>query len=730
MAPEDQIVPFCGRSDLVLIPAAPGDGAWSVTVKDPLTLRYFRLGAEEHAVLELLDGRRTLADVALALRKRFPGGEISSANVGHFVTQLLKSGLLRATSTGFGRRVASWDAASLRRAKWGQLISLLSIRFRGVDPERFLVRIEPLTRVLTGRTALTVALALIVAATLAGLANLDRLFRELPSLGAIVSPANLPLLACCFVVIKVLHELGHAVACRRFGGECHEIGVILVAFMPLLYCDVTDSWMHSKRWPRIAVSLAGMLVELTLAAVCTFLWLATSRAGAGFESALFLNVMLICSVNTVLFNGNPLLRYDGYYVLSDLVGIPNLSAESRSVLWSVFDRWVLGVDDGVDHGRARRFWFLLCYGAASVVYRWVVMLAIIWFLHSTLKSFGLEVLSVVMAGPGIVLAIALPVVRLVKRSRQVTAEDGGRRPRVFGGLAAFAAVLLVAAVWPVPHHIHAPFVIQPGGDAGVFVATAGRIVDAVPPGTTVDAGDVLARLQNPEVALLVEQQELEVNRLTQRLKHVNAQRSRRPELAAQVRPTEEALASARSRLRELLDQQESLVIRSPTSGVVYPPPNRPRNAGLDGVNRSWSGSPLDAVNRGAFLEEQTLLCYVAKPAQVGAVLFVEQESAEFVQAGREIRFQPISDPGSGFAGRIERVALTRTTDVRREIVAAGLTAAPGPQGRLSYYQAEAALEGNRRSPLYAVGTARVRCGERSLAARIVRGLRRVFTTQL
>ena len=150
---------------------------------------------------------------------------------------------------------------------------------------------------------------------------------RLPEFQAFFSLQNVGWLALSVILAKTLHELGHALACRHFGGECHEMGVLLLVFLPCLYCNVSDAWMFNSRWRRVAVDVAGMYVELVLAAACTFLWWFTVP---GWINSICFNLMIVCSLNTLLFNGNPLLRYDGYYLLADLWEIPNLHERSAT----------------------------------------------------------------------------------------------------------------------------------------------------------------------------------------------------------------------------------------------------------------------------------------------------------------------------------------------------------------------------------------------------------------
>src|SRR5262249_10525062 len=155
-----------------------------------------------------------------------------------------------------------------------------------------------------------VLLALLLAIT-----HFSQLCARLPGASHFFSLATITHLWIAVAVVKVLHELGHGLSCKAFGGEVHEMGFMLLCLAPCLYCDVSDSWTISGKWRRMFVGFAGMYVELLIAATATFLWWFT--ADSMLINRLCLSLMIVCSVNTLMLNGNPLLRYDGYYVLSD-----------------------------------------------------------------------------------------------------------------------------------------------------------------------------------------------------------------------------------------------------------------------------------------------------------------------------------------------------------------------------------------------------------------------------
>ena len=210
-----------------------------------------------------------------------------------------------------------------------------------------------------------------------------------------MAASNWPWLFLVLAATKVLHELGHALACRHFGGECHEIGVMLLVFVPCLYCNVSDSWMLPNKWRRIAVAAAGMYVELVLASIATLLWWFSAP---GLFNAICLNTMLVCSLGTLLFNGNPLLRYDGYYILSDLIDVPNLGAESTAAVRRLAGRWFLGLDLADERMLpGRSSWLLALYAVASTAYRIVVIVAILWGLRELARPYQLEPLVALLA---------------------------------------------------------------------------------------------------------------------------------------------------------------------------------------------------------------------------------------------------------------------------------------------------------------------------------------------
>ena len=727
-AATDAIIPWRMRRDLIARTSAGGeDAGW--TLKDPLSLAYFRLREAEYAVFSLLDGCVTYGQMLESLRRKFPAEPWSLDNLKSFVGSLVQSGLVSSLRPGQGRLLSRQQERTRQRARWNALTNVMAIRWRGIDPEPWLRRLEPWTRSLFRPAFLTACVLLIAWALLLMTLRWETLARRLPEAMDLFGMGNLLPLVVVFIVIKVLHEFGHVLTCRHYGGECHELGIQVLMFMPLLYGDVTDAWMVSRRWPRIAISAAGIFVELVLASIATLLWW---QSVPGLLNSVFLNVMLVCSINTLLFNGNPLMRYDGYYVLADLLNLPNLAMQARQTVMSLCERLIAGVSDEEIELDSRRWWTLVVYGMASAVYRLFVTVGIVWFLH---HFFG-RGLGLIATGLSVMLvagAVLTPLREFVARVRQRQASQALSPRRLRNGLTVCGVLLAALLLIPLPYSVSAPFVVFPGDAQPVFVTVLGRIESAVPAGTRVRAGQLLGELANHEVLLHHERQIAEVARLTARLRTLEAQRGSNESAAIRLPTTRDALVNAQRRLQQLSEEVQRLRLKSPIEGIVLPPPNLARTPATDEQLPDWYGTPLEAINRGATVREQTLFCYVGDPARQDAVLLVDQNAVEFIRPGQTVRLRFLSDPGATREGRVEEVAAARSETVPRELTVAHLaavrhTSAGATPAEVSY-EVRVRLTDESATALYSPGQARIDCGMLSLGSRLWRLLRHTFSAE-
>ena len=639
-----------------------------------------------------------------------------------------------ADAAGQGDRLLERRREASRRQWLERFGNLLALRFRGLDPEPFLAWLYPKVRWLFSTWTFVAWLLLVLLAATWLLVQFDTFRARLPEFGAFFRPEHWLWFAMTLAACKILHEFGHALACKHYGGRCHEMGIMLLVFTPCLYVNVSDAWMLPSKWQRMAISAAGLIVELGLAAVCTFAWWFSEP---GVLNAICLKVMFVCSVSTLLFNGNPLLRYDGYYLLSDLWEVPNLHQRADAALRQRLGRWILGTDvTGPSLYPERHRNLLLLYAVVSFGYRLTVIAAILWFCHAMLKPLGLQVLAQLLTVFTVAGLVAVPLVRAIRnwsvpgRSREVN------KSRAAVMLTALAALLVAALLVPLPHRVTVPAVLQLHDARRVFVSAAGRLAWSIEPGTKVRQGDVLGRLEAPDL-------DMEISRLTgqrdvlqsqlQSLKARSDQQTNRGvrDAGSEIPTAEQALADIEDRLRKREEEKQRLTLTAPLAGTVLPPRRRQEDAASDELP-FWTGQPLDPANQDAFLETGTLFCLVGDPHAFEALLVIDQSEIAFVQAGQQVQIQIDQLPGRYLLGQIEELAQIDAEAVPPELVAAGrlpLTKQADGETQLAgaFYQAKVSLAAHGYPLLPgATGRARIHVAPLSLGRRLVRYLSSTF----
>lgn len=636
------------RPDLVLAEQGRwGERSW--IVKDPVRLKYFQLAEEEFAVLRLLDGRTNEMEVRLKFERQFAPRRLSASGLQSYVAQLHSQGLLLADAAEQGFELLERNRRKRRWERAGFFMQLLAIRFRGFDPESLLARLAPIGRLLFSKTMAIIVALLCLAAGLLVATHFEMARLQAPTMEAFFSGRNAWLLVVAVSLLKVLHEFGHALACRRYGGECHEMGVMLLAGIPCLYCNVSDAWLLPDRWQRIVISAAGMYVELFVAALATFAWWYSEP---GWVHAFCWNLLVVASINTVLINGNPLLRYDGYFILSDLTCVPNLWRQSQELLGGTFARWCLGIELYADRWLpARRRAWLICYAIGAAIYRWVIMAGILWFVYHFLAERRLQAVAhliVVFSVVGMLLGPVMGVFHLLKdpvRRYQVS------RMRPLFTLTLLGIALLTVLFLPFPYRVPAAATIEPADAAQVYVTVPGKLGKALPVGTRVAAGDTLATLVSGELDLEIARLESEVAR--QRLL-VDGLQSRRE--TSQLPAAQAALADFQQQLATRRRDQASLTLKAPRAGVILPPPALPKVPAAPGELREWQGTPLEEQNRGAYLTTGALFCLIGEPNKLEAVLSISQDDVEQVAVGQPVRLWLDESPTELLEGEVVEIA--------------------------------------------------------------------------
>lgn len=630
---EKRVLPLRLRADLTFRQHHyQGETFW--VVKEPIGLKYFRFREEEYRLLRMLDGTVSLADLQDRFADEFAPQHVSLTSLHNFLGKLFRAGLVVSAASGQGHVLQHLKREQQRQKILSTLTNILVIRFPGVDPQPVLTRLihfcgwmyTPAAVAACGLLALS-ALALIIV-------NFDVFQARLPAFNEFFNASNLFWLMLTIGVCKVAHELGHGLTCVKFGGECHSIGFMLLVFSPAMYCDVSDSWVLPSKWRRIAIGIGGMYVEVVLASIATFLWWFSKP---GLFNHICLSVMFVCSVSTIIVNLNPLMRFDGYYVLSDLLEIPNLSEKSATAFRRLFFRFVFGIELGQSGYPQRKPVLFALYAMASTVYRWLLVISILLILNRMLEPYGLKVIGQTLAIVAAVVLVSRPLWQFVQTFR-VPGMSQKIKWRYVASTAAVLVVLLFGiALIPLPHRIYGPIRAEFKDSSPVGVATPGILKEVfVQPGAVVAAGQPLAQLENWELQLRIVDLQRQRDELMIQLDAAKKTRFENVADVQGIKTLEKLLARAEESLREQLRDAERLTLTAPEDGVVLSPPSRYRSANSETTLASWSGSPMDRENLGTHLDAGNLFCKVGDARQVEVILVVDQADVEFVQVGQAV----------------------------------------------------------------------------------------------
>lgn len=735
-APSKTPITLRARTDLIVSTTYFQDEKTWV-FKDPISLKYFQLKEAEYEVFQLLDGKHSYAEIKRSLLSRFPTRKYEIAQLHQLVHSLHGNGLLLNTASGQTDQLVEKRKKIQSQKRLQLMSSIVSIRFPGFDPERILAWLYPKVSWLFSKAA-TVFFCCVIAAALLLIGSNSTEFRnKLPQFQQFFGLNNLLYMGFVLVVTKSLHEFGHGLACKHFKGECHEMGFMLMVLSPAMYCDTSDSWILPNKWHRIAIGAAGMWVEVVLAAGCTFVWWYTQP---GWLHYLALNIMFLSSVATIVFNINPLLRYDGYYMLSDYLEIPNLSQKANAVLIDRLRVWCLGMEPSASGQLpSKQQVSFVIYSVSSFFYRWFVLLMIFWFLTRVFAPYGLELIGYAAIAMSLAGSVAVPLYKTVKfflypgRARQMN-----RGNMLLTGLL-LALVAGAVCFVPLPHHVLCDFVVRPADAEKVFVAWPGTLTEInASYGDRVESGQLLARLRDPELDLTLEklQSELDRQRIlleTYRASDGDALESARLAAEASIR-----IGQLEKQLAERNKQRAQLELRASRDGFVIPPPNEreePVSPSAMSATKlaTWSKTPLLKENLTATLDRETLVCYVGEPDKLTAMLAVPQDDLRFLQMGQMAQLSLKAYRGERCTGEVAHVATKPMESLPRELSATnGGPIAPSTSGSneapmLTFYDAAVALNDSTSRVLPGmIGKAKIRVGSSTLASRAYRSLVTVF----
>lgn len=614
-------IPHPLRQDLRLHESGPGrDGSPSWAIQDPVSNRFYRIGWLEYECLLRWPGdpAQIAADIAATTPLAVDADQVTQ--FGEF---LERHHLLVPTQRNFQRMIQQARQPGWRHWRWW-LHHYLSIRLPLVRPERFLARLLPLVNPLFT----PLALVLLICASLAGLLLTARQWETFThSVQDMFSPEGLFGFALALIVSKTLHELGHALVATRLGVRVAHMGVTFIVLWPMLYTDTSESWRLRSHRQRLAISVAGISVEMALAGLALLAW-ALLDDGLMRQAALYLATT--GWVLSLALNLSPFMRFDGYFILSDLIDFPNLHERAGAAARVWLRRRLLGLDDPYPEYhpvRVRRA--LVAFALLTWLYRFTVFLGIAWAVY----AFSFKVLGIFLMGVEIMWFIVRPIWSEVSvwQSRW-QAVTRGRRRRLW--LAAGLGAALLCLPWHID--VQAPGVAHAEHQQLVY-APFPAMLNALHPAGGVQAGEVLAHFQAPD---------LEAREL-------------------RARAAADALARRLAGLLESsngVDQQQALIQR--LSEQLAEARAVQAEAGRLGIHAEFGGQWLDLdplLRSGAWVGTREPVGVLIDPASWVVDAYVEQGLIEHIAPGDEADFLP---EGSPFALAAKVVAVDTTRSQR------------------------------------------------------------------
>ncbi len=540
-------------------------GETSCVIKIAETDSYARYGAFEFEILTLCDGSHTPAEITAEMNERHPDRLLSEAEVMEFLDGMDPNMWERSLGA---RNLAILEKIRDERKKKVDRASILYIYFSAWDPDKVLERIHPYLRFIYTRQFSYFALFLFALTAAIVIGDYNRIRQDTAEFYSFANKTAFDIWIFWWIlfVISGIHEFGHGLTCKHFGGEVHQMGFMLMYFTPSFYTDCTDMYMFDKTQKRLWTIFAGIWIELVACAVATFVWYLSPRGS--FIGDLGYKTLLLTGVSGVIINLNPLMKLDGYFALCQYLEIDNLRDDSFEYLKAWLRRYILRQEVDLPPASRRKRRIFLTFGLAAFAYSVMLVTVVTLFAKNVFTSkFG---------NWGYLLTAGLIYLILRKSLKQwLPAALAGlreakeklmvwRMTRLQQGVA--GAILLFVLI-PTAGTITTEFVLEPGARADVRATTPGWVsAVSVREGDTVSAGSVLAVLRNPEVEARAEM----VARELQLAERSALAARARSDLAGVQKYTQE-----RERLQaeraEAEARRAALTLRAPLAGVVTTP---------------------------------------------------------------------------------------------------------------------------------------------------------------
>ena len=472
---------------------------WYV-LENPSNNSFSRISSDAYNFIGMLDGKRTVAQVWEICNDKFGDRAPTQPEVIQLLGHLYCSNLLYAELAPDSESLFNRYHTRVKRQIQGFISNLLFIRLPLFDPDHILNRWVTLFGLFFSWPGFLLWLGMILTGLYFVIGNFSELAVQSRN---ILNPENLIFMYLSVVIIKIFHEFGHAFACKKFGrlngsgGQVHIMGIMFLIFVPLPFVDASSAWAFRKKWHRAIVGMSGVMVELFCAAIAALIWVNTSN---GTLHIIAYNIMFVASVSTLLFNANPLLRFDAYYVLSDIIEIPNLGQRSRNYIYYLVKKYIWNVKSSLNPANSfgEIIWFIF-YGLASTVYRVFICIRILLFLNDRLPQ-QLQILVPFFAGSAILTWLIMPFLKFIRYLATSMELFKNRFRAVTSTIATLVLLITLIGIVKMPEHFRMEGIVEPVNLAVIYAESDGFITDFILSGKEVSADrDELVKTENPKL---------------------------------------------------------------------------------------------------------------------------------------------------------------------------------------------------------------------------------------
>jgi putative peptide zinc metalloprotease protein len=605
------------RSDLEIIEGGSDENGKPVwVISDPVSGNYYRIGEKDHRILSCLSADQELDEFLLKLKAS--GVSAEQADAVRVLSFLMQNNLMK---TPYGHSEAKSQQTRQFRKKmlWQIFLSTyLFFRIPLFSPDRFLVRTQDVVQTIFNRWTLFVIKLLAAAGYIGLIVNFHKFADTFISS---ISLQGLFRYSAAVIGIKIVHEFAHAYTARYFGCRVRKMGIAFIVFFPRLFTDITDSWRISDRKKRFLVDGAGIICELLIGGVAALVW---ANTGPGMTNTVSYYVFAVSIMNTVLVNGNPFIRYDGYYMLMDIVNIDNLQKRGTEMVRGLWRKHLFGMEVVPDPAQGWRRSFLAIYSIGSFVYRIFLYTSIILIVYfQFVKAVGIVLLVLELY-----LLVLKPLYDEIKFLRIKRTNANTRRTALsLCGIALLVIFLLV----PLPWRIWVPCEIISEQSVIIYAPSAGFLSELVPKdGDQVAKGGIVMVQYDPFLEWRLS--EISLESAIDRIRLDQSEGNNK--LLDQASVLREALAGSRDKISELERKRQQQRTASPVDGKFI---------------------LLDRhIKLGKWLAKGELVGEIYDPASSHAVAYVEEKDMKFIRTDYDVSVY-LNDNLSSYSGKISRI---------------------------------------------------------------------------